>query len=170
MSKLLLSVKHKYQYKYLVLIIIYCITVYVDYFFDNWLFQHIGLLHQFNLFGIINIVYVLNKGVSFSLLEGISANWLILLAIVAYVVVLYLVLSIYSFKINKTVVSIILLIFIGASCNIIDRILYGGVVDYILLYYNQFYFPVFNLADILITFAGLLILKDLIIKSNMVQK
>ena len=35
----------------------------------------------------------------------------------------------------------------GAIGNLIDRVHYGYVVDFILVHYNTYYFPAFNLAD-----------------------
>lgn len=46
----------------------------------------------------------------------------------------------------------------GALGNLIDRILYGRVVDFIDVYYNRWHWPAFNLADSAITVGvGLLI-------------
>ena len=40
---------------------------------------------------------------------------------------------------------------IGGSCsNILDRMIYGGVLDFIVLSYKQWNWPVFNIADIFI--------------------
>ena len=49
----------------------------------------------------------------------------------------------------------ILLIVAGAVGNIIDRIYYGHVVDFILLHYESFYWPTFNIADTFITLGAI---------------
>jgi signal peptidase II len=47
----------------------------------------------------------------------------------------------------------------GAAGNLIDRVVYGYVIDFIDLYYGNWHWPVFNLADSAITLgAGLLVL------------
>jgi signal peptidase II len=43
-----------------------------------------------------------------------------------------------------------LLVLCGSVSNIVDRMLYGGVIDFILLNFGQWTFPVFNLADVYI--------------------
>jgi signal peptidase II len=51
----------------------------------------------------------------------------------------------------------------GALGNVIDRIRFGYVVDFIRVHYEQWYFPAFNVADSAITVgAALLILDSLI--------
>jgi signal peptidase II len=61
---------------------------------------------------------------------------------------------------NKTILSAgIALILGGAIGNLIDRILFGHVIDFIQVYYANFYWPAFNIADSAITLgAGLLII------------
>lgn len=47
----------------------------------------------------------------------------------------------------------------GAMGNLVDRVLLGYVVDYLVFYYESYYFPAFNIADSAISVgAGLLIL------------
>jgi len=55
------------------------------------------------------------------------------------------------------------LIAAGAAGNVLDRILLGGVVDFIFVHYrDSFSWPVFNVADVLITLGvGLLLLNSL---------
>lgn len=48
----------------------------------------------------------------------------------------------------------------GALGNVIDRIAYGHVVDFIQLYYGQFYWPAFNLADSAICIGAVLMVLD----------
>lgn len=50
----------------------------------------------------------------------------------------------------------------GAFSNIIERLVFGGVVDYI----NIFSIPTFNLADIVIIFALVLIIRSILFMSH----
>ena len=51
----------------------------------------------------------------------------------------------------------------GALGNVIDRVLWGHVIDFIRVHYEQYYFPAFNVADTAITIgAALLILDNLL--------
>jgi signal peptidase II len=51
----------------------------------------------------------------------------------------------------------------GALGNVIDRVLWGHVVDFIRVHYQEWYFPAFNVADSAITVgAGLLLLENLL--------
>jgi signal peptidase II len=48
----------------------------------------------------------------------------------------------------------------GAIGNVIDRSLYGYVVDFLLFYYKEWSYPAFNIADSAITCGVILILYD----------
>lgn len=48
----------------------------------------------------------------------------------------------------------------GAIGNLWDRIQLGYVVDFIQLYYEQFYWPAFNIADTAITLGALLLVRE----------
>jgi len=48
----------------------------------------------------------------------------------------------------------------GAIGNIIDRVLYGYVIDFLLFYYKDWSYPAFNIADSAITCGVILILYD----------
>jgi len=48
----------------------------------------------------------------------------------------------------------------GAVGNAIDRLLHGHVVDFLLFYWQDWYFPAFNVADIAITVGAALLLLD----------
>jgi signal peptidase II len=48
----------------------------------------------------------------------------------------------------------------GAIGNIIDRVLYGYVIDFLLFYYKEWSYPAFNIADSAITCGVVLILYD----------
>jgi signal peptidase II len=50
----------------------------------------------------------------------------------------------------------------GALGNLIDRVQYGYVVDFISVHYQQYYFPAFNIADSAITIGALMLIIDMI--------
>lgn len=100
---------------------------------------------------LFSITKLYNYGVSFSILE----NKTIIILIITMIALIFLV------KIKRTYKSIginigITLILSGAFGNLIDRIMYSYVIDYIKI--NLFNFPIFNLADMLITLGFIVIL------------
>lgn len=50
------------------------------------------------------------------------------------------------------------LVLVGGTSNFFDRLMYGGVVDFIDVHYAQWWFPVFNLADVWIVTGVFLML------------
>ncbi|MDP4590931.1 MAG: signal peptidase II [Burkholderiaceae bacterium] len=52
----------------------------------------------------------------------------------------------------------------GAIGNVIDRLLWGHVVDFLLFFYDNWYYPAFNIADSCITVGAILIIFDEIFK------
>lgn len=87
------------------------------------------------------ITYVENTGISFGLFKGTRVILIILTLIVC------LVLSYYVFKFYKkyAIIAVCLSLIIGGAIgNLIDRIRFGYVIDYL---YFTFFPPVFNLAD-----------------------
>jgi signal peptidase II len=48
----------------------------------------------------------------------------------------------------------------GAAGNLIDRVLYGHVIDFIDLYYHNWHWPTFNIADSAITIGAALLILD----------
>ncbi|MFM6921858.1 MAG: signal peptidase II, partial [Polynucleobacter victoriensis] len=58
------------------------------------------------------------------------------------------------------------LVLSGAIGNVIDRIAYGAVVDFIDVYYGNWHWPAFNIADSAITIGGILVIFDEIKRVN----
>jgi signal peptidase II len=100
-----------------------------------------------------------NLGVAFSMLSGLD-GWFIVgmrLVIVAFVIWLW-----HRTSKDRWIAHIgFALIIAGALGNLIDRFLYGHVIDYILFHTESWSFAVFNLADSFITVgAGCVILDE----------
>lgn len=95
-----------------------------------------------------------NTGAAFSLLE----NKIIFFIIIAFIVIYY----IFKYSIKEDIdkleqVSYILLIG-GIIGNLIDRVIYGYVVDYLRFIIFSYNFPIFNLADICITIGAIFLI------------
>jgi len=105
--------------------------------------------------------YLENRGAAF----GIFQHKLILLSVVTIIVVSAMVYYLISFKPKSKFLRFSLaLIISGAIGNLIDRMFYKYVIDFILLHYKDvYYYPTFNVADILVV-IGTIMLAILIIK------
>lgn len=100
------------------------------------------------------ITKVYNTGAAWSLFEG-SGILLIIIAIVAF----FLLLKYQNyFMENKRNTLAFALIYGGLVGNLIDRVIYGYVIDYLHIYIFGFSFPVFNLADMAIVVGFLLVI------------
>lgn len=73
-----------------------------------------------------------------------------------------LLLILFGYQLLKKPSWTMILIVAGGLGNMMDRVLYGGVRDFILLSYDKFSWPIFNFADIYLTIGGLLILLEII--------
>ena len=96
--------------------------------------------------GIFNLTYVENRGVAFGLFQNMHS---VIVPLNILIVALCTWLMIKAIKNKKRLFAFsINLIISGAIGNIIDKICYGYVVDFLEFAFIDF--PVFNLADILV--------------------
>ena len=110
-----------------------------------------------------NLVRAHNSGAAFSFLAD-AAGWqrwvLTGIGVVAVLVMVWLLKSHAAQKLFSLAVACILG---GAAGNLIDRILYGYVVDFLDFYWKDWHFPAFNVADSAITLGvACLILDELL--------
>ena len=99
--------------------------------------------------GFAALTLVMNPGLAFGLLAGIPAGWrwiVGLLSLVALVVLLRVALRILPSGGWREQCAIGL-IFGGAVGNLIDRTRFGAVVDFVDVYYRDWHWPAFNVAD-----------------------
>jgi signal peptidase II len=109
--------------------------------------------------GFFDIVRSENRGVAFGIFNDSTSEWrtavLVLLALAAVIGVSILLwrperldrLSRWGFA----------LILGGAAGNLVDRILYGRVTDFLLLYVRDYQWPAFNVADSAIVVGSVLL-------------
>ncbi len=101
-----------------------------------------------------------NKGAAFSFLSNAGGWQRWFLMAISFVISLVLVFWLRNVDKNRKSLGWgLALILGGAIGNLIDRTLYGYVIDFIDVYYDYWHWPAFNIADSAISIgAGLLIL------------
>ena len=107
--------------------------------------------------------YLENRGAAF----GILQNKLILLALFTLLIISGMIYYIIKYKPKSKFLRMsFALIISGALGNLYDRVFYKYVVDFILIHYKDiYYFPTFNVADMLVV-VGTLILAISIVKEE----
>jgi signal peptidase II len=114
--------------------------------------------------GFFNLTHVRNKGAAFSLFStmpnGFRSAFFITVTLVAVAALAVLI----SKTGERLLVAAFSLIAGGAVGNVIDRIRFGEVVDFIQWYYRSFYWPSFNVADSAISIGVGLLVIDMIIR------
>lgn len=123
----------------------------------------IGPLFASSDFDTLRFVFVSNSGAAF----GLGSNLTLAISLIAILVIIGLIR--WSFQIKDAIwATAVTLLLAGAAGNLIDRIiqppspLRGHVVDFI----SIGSFPVFNFADICITFAALMLIWATLAKRN----
>lgn len=114
----------------------------------------------------LNLVLVHNKGVTFGLLNTIDRHILpYLLTGVALVILFFL--GRWLWRTHSAVVATALgLVMGGAIGNMIDRLRYGAVVDFLDFYYRDYHWYAFNAADAAIVTGVSLLLLDSLIRAR----
>jgi len=101
-----------------------------------------------------------NPGAAFSFLaqaDGWQRWFFTILGLVASVLIVWMM---HKNRSNKRLMLALTLILGGALGNVIDRIAYGHVVDFLLFYWKDWYYPAFNIADTCITLGAILLILD----------
>jgi signal peptidase II len=102
----------------------------------------------------ISLVLTYNTGVAFSMLAFLKEYLKFIQLVIIFFSIIYLYLN---KDIFKQYILAITFIFAGGLSNIFDRFIHEGVVDYV-YWHCGFNFAIFNLADVLIDMAIVIIL------------
>ena len=125
-------------------------------FIDNLRWKP-GLMLKVTSF--LNMVYTWNYGISFGLMRDYYQYSNAIFLITNTLIVCYLY---YLMIRSKTIRSFAGYSFVisGAIGNLIDRFFRGAVFDFIHFHYQNYSFPVFNLADCFITIGVIVLIED----------
>lgn len=112
---------------------------------------------------VFNLTLVYNKGAAFSFLSDQPGWQRWFLAGVAAVVTLVMILWLRGLKQHERLTAMALgLIIGGAVGNLIDRVLFGHVIDFLDFHFGQHHWPAFNVADSAISIGVAIMLYEIL--------
>lgn len=110
-----------------------------------------------------HLTFIKNDGAAFSILSG--GRWFFIG--IGVIALIFLIRYIFlDKKICKFDVVSYSLVLSGILGNLIDRICYGSVIDYLDFYLYKYNAPVFNFADMCIVIGGFMIIYTLVVKGD----
>jgi len=119
----------------------------------------------------LNMTLAHNYGAAFSFLSDAGGWQRWLFTVLAMVVTLVLIVWLFRLTAREKLTAAALSLIIGGAVgNLVDRINHGYVVDFIDVYYRDWHWPAFNLADSAITGGVILLLIDGLLMSQSGKK
>lgn len=134
---------HLKVYLYNILLFIFCLLC--DQMSKLYILLSVDLL-PISITSFLRLVLVWNNGVSFSFLSGINPYWLIASNSIILLWISYEWHKSHDMRIKLSWIMVMS----GAVGNIIDRIRYGAVIDFLDFYWHIYHYPTFNIADVFI--------------------
>jgi signal peptidase II len=131
-----------------------CLVALADYIIKIFVMNNLKPISSLVVIpGLFSLTYVENRGAAFGMLS--DARWVFILFTI--VVIVLMVYFLFTKRIESKLFNISAILIIGGGIgNLIDRIFYGYVVDYLSI---SFFPPVCNFADYCITIgAGLMVI------------
>lgn len=124
--------------------------------------SHMLLMHEpVAILPFFNFTLMHNPGAAFSFLADQSGWQRWLFAGLALSVSIVLAIWLYRLKTHEKWLALALsLVLGGAIGNLIDRVYYGYVIDFIDVYYNTSHWPAFNIADAAISIGAVMLIID----------
>ena len=108
-----------------------------------------------------NLTYVQNTGAAFSFLSDAGGWQRWFFSVLALVISIVLAVWLARLKDNETLLAISLALILGGAIgNLIDRVRYGYVIDFLDVYYQSWHWPAFNVADSAISLGVVLMLLE----------
>ena len=135
----------------------------------KWLIvQHFSYGERLNLLPVLDLTLAYNTGAAWSFLAAESGwqRWMFTGLAVAVAVVLVVWLKRLKARSQGLLACALSLILAGALGNVIDRIRLGHVIDFVLVYWDEHLFPVFNVADSAISVGAALLLLDALLETR----
>lgn len=120
----------------------------------------LSLGHEWVVNNYLSYGLVFNRGINWGLLNSSETLPFTLLTIaIGIVIVGLMIMAVGAAKEGKSIIGYVLII-TGAFSNFLDRLFYGGVIDFIVIWFGDWSWPAFNIADAAILLGIAFVLKD----------
>jgi len=126
-----------------------------------------NLYESVNILPFFNLTYVHNPGAAFSFLanQGGWQRWFF--TVIAAIASLVFIIWLAKTPKSHTILSIAFALMLsGAVGNLIDRALFGYVIDFLDFHWSGYHFPAFNFADSMIFIGAALMILDSFFTKN----
>jgi signal peptidase II len=140
------------------------VVIVLDQFSKLWISSHFLYGESLRITGFFNLVLAHNMGAAFSFLNDAGGWQRWLFSVIALVAAVWIVRLLRQHAAQTLFCFALALVLGGALGNLIDRIAYGYVVDFLDFYWNLNHFPAFNVADSAISVGAALLLLDSLFK------
>ena len=136
--------------------------VFADQLSKYFVVKNLSIGESFNIFSFLDLYLIFNTGIAFSFFDdgGVYGRWVLVTLVL--LVCVYLTYILFTEKLRKYESVALLMILSGGIGNLIDRILWGHVIDFIHFYYLNYSFYIFNFADTFITIGVMIYILDLL--------
>jgi signal peptidase II len=135
-----------------------CAIILADLLSKAWMLAAFHLHESRAVTSFFNLVLVMNPGASFSFLAGAGGWQKWLFSALALAVSVWLIVLIRRHAQERLRPAAFSLILGGALGNLIDRLRFGAVVDFLDFHFAGWHWPAFNVADAAITLGVVLLL------------
>jgi signal peptidase II len=143
------------------------VIVVLDQITKIWADTTLAMYEQIPVTGFFNITKAYNYGAALSFLDNAGGWQRWFFTAISLVVSIVLCVWLYRMtRAEKWLSFSIAMILGGAIGNLIDRVWYGYVVDFIQVYWKTSYFPSFNIADAAITCGTIVLLVLTLFEKN----
>ncbi|MEX1058725.1 MAG: signal peptidase II [Natronospirillum sp.] len=148
-------------------LLIALVIVVVDQWSKHLVSSSLFLGQRVNILPVLDLIYTRNEGAAFSFLANAGGWQRWFFTAIALVMSVVLVVWLLRLPVQARWLPVTLTLVLGGAIgNVIDRIRFGYVEDFILVYWQGYFFPAFNVADMAITVGAFMLIMDAFILSR----
>jgi signal peptidase II len=134
----------------------------LDQYTKSLVLEHIEIYQAIQILPFFNLTHVYNYGAAFSFLHDAGGWQRWFFTIIALAVSALVLWWLKQTTKEQTILPVAFSLIIGGAIgNAFDRLVHGYVIDFLVLYYQDWYWPAFNVADSAICIGAFLLIVDM---------